>query len=187
VTVTQLSRAELESGLDHIQRSPTGVGTVELIVRRPAVDEREPVEVGVLDEAVGLVGDGWQHRGSTRYGTDPDPERQLTVMNARSVGLVAQDPRRWALAGDQVYVDLDLSVAHLPAGTRLAIGDAIIEISRPPHAGCAKFAARFGLDALRFVNSPIGRRLRLRGLNASVVRSGTVRTGDLIQKIDDPR
>ncbi len=184
--MTPLSTAELEAGLDHIRRSPTEVGTVELIVRRPAEGEREILELAELDVGAGLVGDDWLRRGSSRFGDAPDPEAELTVMNARSVALVAQEPQRWALAGDQVYVDLDLSRTHLPAGTRLALGGAIIEVSKPPHTGCAKFAERFGLDALRFVNSRAGRELRLRGMNAKVVRSGPVRTGDLVQKINEP-
>jgi MOSC domain-containing protein YiiM len=87
---------------------------------------------------------------------------------------------RRPLAGDQIYVDFDISIEHLPPGTRLMIGDAEIEVSETPHTGCAKFSARFGKDAMRFVNTPEGRRLRLRGMNTTITKSGTVRVGDPI-------
>ena len=183
-TVEHLSTAALEAGLDHVRESPPDGGTVELIVRRPAVDEREVLTEGTLDADAGLAGDTWQARGSTRT-TDgsPHPGMQLTVMNSRAALLVARDPGRRMLAGDQLYVDLDLSPANLPPGTRLALGSAVIEVTDQPHLGCAKFAARFGADAWRFVNSRAGRELRLRGLNARVVVAGTVRPGDVIRKL----
>lgn len=179
-----LTTPRLEDGLDYIRSSPTDVGRVELIVRRPAVDEREVLDEGVLDLAEGLVGDTWRTRGSSR--TDDGsahPEMQLNVINARLSSLVAVDPDRRALAGDQLHLDLDLSQANLPPGTRLALGGAVIEVTGIPHSGCAKFRARFGADALRFVNSPTGRSLRLRGLNAKVVVAGSVRQGDDVRKL----
>jgi MOSC domain-containing protein YiiM len=181
--VEHLSTAALEAGLDDVRRSPSDSGTVELIVRRPAVDEREILREGTLDTEVGLVGDNWRARGPDG---PPPPDTQLTVMNSRAALLVAQFPDRRMLAGDQLYVDLDLSPASLPAGTRLDVGSAVIEVSAHPHLGCAKFAARFGEDALRFVNSRVGRGLRLRGLNARVVVSGTVRPGDAIRRLPGP-
>jgi hypothetical protein len=172
---------ELEAMIDGIRDAPAETGVIELLVRRPAVDEREVVNEVRLDVAEGLVGDTWRARGS---GSTPDgsadPQAQLTVMNARAAEAVAGDVSRWPLAGDQIYADFDIGVEHLPPGTRLAIGDAEIEVSKKPHTGCAKFSARFGTDALRFVNSPEGRRLRLRGMNARVTKSGTVRVGDPI-------
>ncbi len=181
--MTRLSTTQLEGGLPHIREAPTDHGTLELIVRRPDVEQREVVEQVELDPEVGLVGDNWRARGSS---STPDgsahPERQITVMNARVAGLLAGDPDRRPLAGDQLYVDLDISIENLPPGTRLRIGDAVIEVTEPPHTGCAKFSRRFGVDALRFVNSPEGRRLRLRGLNARVVEGGTVRLGDPVRK-----
>ncbi len=180
--------AELAAGLDAIRRSPRDRGRVELIVRRPAVNEREVVEEATLDVVDGLVGDSWRARGSSRT---PDgsahPEIQLNVMNARVAALVAGSPQRRGLAGDQLYVDLDLSQANLPAGTRLAVGSAVIEVTPEPHLGCHKFAARFGREALRFVNSKVGRELRLRGMNAKVVVPGTVRAGDEIRKLEPGR
>ena len=181
--VKHLSTTELEAGLGEVRGSPSDGGTVDLIVRRPAVDERELLTEATLDMEAGLEGDTWPVRGSSRT---PDgsshPGMQVTVMNSRAALLVAHEPGRRALAGDQFYVDLDLSTANLPPGTRLAFGSAVLEVSDQPHAGCAKFSARFGLDALRFVNSRVGRELRLRGLNARVVVPGTVRTGDTIRK-----
>jgi hypothetical protein len=186
--VEHLSTAALEAGLDDVRESPLDGGTVELIVRRPAVDEREVLVEGTLDADTGLAGDTWHVRGSTRT-TDgsPHPGMQLTVMNSRAALLVARGPGRRMLAGDQLYVDLDLSLANLPPGARLALGSAVIEVTEVPHLGCAKFAARFGEDAWRFVNSRVGRELRLRGLNARVVVAGTVRPGDVIGKLPADR
>jgi len=177
--------AELEAALDHVRASPADLGTVELIVRRPAVDEREVLDVGVLDPAHGLVGDTWKDRGS-KHTPDGTAETiaQLNVMNARMVAaLTPDDPTRRPLAGDQLFLDLDLSIDNLPAGTRLALGAAVIEVTAKPHLGCDKFVARFGVEAMRFVNGELGRELRLRGLNAMVVQPGEVRTGDLVRKL----
>ena len=174
-----LTAAELEAGLAHVREAPRGVGRVELVVRRPQVGRREVLAEAELDLAEGLVGDRWV-RG--KRGRPPNPAAQLTLMSARAADLVAAGEReRWALAGDQLYVDLDLSEEHLPAGARLALGGAVVEVSAEPHTGCKKFVARFGLDAMRFVNSPEGRALRLRGLNARVVEPGVVRAGDEIR------
>jgi hypothetical protein len=111
-----------------------------------------------------------------------DPEMQLNIMNARVVALVAVDPDRRDLAGDQLYLDMDLSYENLPPGTQLELGDAIIEVTEPPHTGCKKFAARFGKDAMVFVNSGMGKKLNFRGINAKVVRSGNIKTGDVARK-----
>jgi hypothetical protein len=175
---------ELAAGLEVIRRSPATAGTVEMIVRRPAEDAREVVEAGELSPADGLAGDTWKERGSrsTRDGT-ANPDCQLTLMNARVVDLLADGDRdAWPLAGDQLFVDFDLSIENLPPGTRLAIGDAVVEVTEAPHTGCAKFSARFGSEALRFVNSPEGRALRLRGMNTRVVAGGMVRGGDAVEK-----
>lgn len=172
---------ELDAGIEHIRSSPRNVGTLGMIVRRPAVGEREVLASGELDLAVGLVGDTWIDRGSRRTDDGSShPDMQLNIMNARAIDLIAGDRSRWPLAGDQLYVDLDLGHDHLPAGTRLAMGDAVVEVTDQPHTGCAKFSARFGLDALRWVNSPVGKELRLRGLNAKVIRPGTITAGDTV-------
>ena len=176
--------AELEAALDDFRRSPADGGAVELVVARPSVEERAVLDEGRLDPVVGLLGDCWRTRGST---STPDgaahPDKQLTLINARLSRFVAVDPARRVLAGDQLHVDLDLSVANLPPGTQLVLGTAVIEVTEPPHTGCAKFVARFGRDAMRFVNSPAGRDLRLRGMNTKVVVGGTVRPGDPVRKI----
>jgi MOSC domain-containing protein YiiM len=168
----------LEAGLDHVRAAPSGAGVVELIARRPAVGEREVLEEAELDVERGVVGDSWSLRGKR-----PNPKSQVTLMSVRSAALIAGDPECWALAGDQLYVDLDLSGENLPPGTRLALGSAVVEVSDLPHLGCGKFTARFGEEARALVNSPEGVELNLRGINARVVRSGTVRCGDAITKI----
>lgn len=175
--------SELESGLEKICRSPADNGPIELIVRRPERDAREFLDVAELSVEAGLLGDMWPTRTS-RSSADgrPDPAKQVTVMNARLAALVAGEPKRWALAGDQIYADLDLSVTNLPAGTRLRLGSAELEVTDAPHPGCAKFRERFGADALRFVNSPRGRELRLRGVNTTVITGGTVSKGDIISR-----
>jgi len=175
---------ELEAGLDHIRQSPKENGVLKMIVRRPAVDEREAISEGELNTTEGLKGDTWKTRGSG-HTTDgsANVNSQITVMNARTIALLAQDEERWSLAGDQLYIDMDLSDDNIPPGTRLAIGTAIVEVSAQPHSGCKKFSARFGVEAMKFVNSPEGKRLHLRGINTRVVQPGTIRVGDVIKKI----
>jgi MOSC domain len=175
---------ELETHLDDIRRSPADDGVLRLIVRRPALDEREEVETAELDVERGLVGDSWRARGSkaTADGS-ADPEAQVTLMNARLAAAIAGPPDAWGIAGDQLYVDIDVSETNLPAGARIAIGEAVLEISATPHTGCAKFSGRFGLDALKFVSTPLGRTLRLRGANARIVRGGAIRVGDRVARL----
>jgi MOSC domain-containing protein YiiM len=178
--VEHLSRERLEAGLGQIRQSPRDGGLVVLIVRRPAVGERDLPAEAVLNPAAGLDGDNWLARGSaaTPDGS-ADPDRQITVMNARVAELVAGGAERMPLAGDQLYVDLDLSLDNLPAGSMLAVGQALLRVSEAPHLGCAKFVERFGPEAMRFVNSRLGRQLRLRGMNTRIVVPGTVRLGDV--------
>jgi hypothetical protein len=179
--MTHPTLEELHAGLDEIRSAPKDVGRVELIVSRPEIGGRVVLEEGRLDVAAGLVGDNWATRGSSKT---PDksahPEMQLNLMGRRAIALIAQSPDRWPLAGDQLFVDLDLSLENLPAGTELAMGSAVIEVTPMPHRGCHKFIERFGIDAHKFVNSPVGAELNLRGINAKVITPGSVRAGDAI-------
>lgn len=184
LNVQYLSMAELEAGMDHIRQAPKDNGILRMIVRRPAVDEREVLSEGKLHPLEGLMGDSWKVRaGGHTSGESTHVNRQITLMNARAISLLAQSEERWALAGDQLYVDFDLSDDNLPPGTRLAIGSAIIEVSAEPHSGCKKFSSRFGVEAMKFVNSPEGKRLHLRGINTKVIQGGMIRAGDVVSKI----
>ena len=175
---------ELDTGLGHVRDAPADDGELRLIVRRPGVDERESLDEGVLDIESGLEGDTWAARGNPRSEDGrAEPLAQVTVMNSRAVEVVAGPVERWPLAGDQLYVDLDLSEDNLPAGTRLAIGEAVIEVTAIPHTGCGKFIDRYGRAAQRWVNSQTGRKLRLRGANTRVVKRGTIRVGDRVKKL----
>ena len=177
--------AELEAHVDHLRAAPAQTGTLDLVVRRPAVGEREILEEGRLDEVDGLVGDNWLERAtSIAIAEGRHLQAQINVMSARMVKFLAATIDEQALAGDQLFLDLDISFANLPSGSRVAIGDeAVIEITDKPHNGCAKFMARFGDDATAFVNSPVGKELRLRGLNARVVAGGAIRPGDKVRKL----
>ncbi len=178
------STAELEAGLDHIRAAPADGGELKLVVRRPATNQREVLSEARLCTEQGLEGDNWGTRGSPRMEDGSShPDMQLNIMNVRATALIAGPEERWPLAGDQLYVDLDLSEDNMPAGTRLSIGDALIEVTDQPHLGCQKFRERFGEDALRFVNSDIGKQLHLRGINARIVESGTIRPGDSVKKL----
>jgi hypothetical protein len=183
VDMDPLTRQMLDAGLDEIRRSPSDAGPLELIVARPEVGERVEVDRATIDEVDGLVGDTWKQRGSRQ--TDDGsahPGMQITLMNVRVAALVAGSPDRRALAGDQLYVDLDLSQTNLPPGTRLTVGEVVLEVSAEAHLGCAKFSKQFGRDAVRFVNSPVGKELRLRGVNTAVVIGGEVQVGDIVAK-----
>ena len=182
--IVHLTTAEIEAGLDHVRASPSDHGTLDLIVQRPDVDARVVLAEAELKVEEGLAGDNWNQRSSSRTEDGgPHPDMQLNIMNARILAHLAGSPERMTLAGDQLIVDLDLSESNLPAWTKLAISDAVIEITDQPHQGCAKFTQRFGLDAHRFVNSEVGTELHLRGVNARVVTPGTIRQGDTIRKI----
>jgi hypothetical protein len=175
---------DLDRFTDDVRAAPRDAGPVVMIVRRPTVDVREVVDAADLDPDAGLVGDDWsRRRGWSTPDGSADREVQLTIMGTRVLSAIEPDQDRWPLAGDQLYVDLDLSVENLPPGARLAIGDAIVRVSEKPHTGCAKFSARFGSDALRWINGPVGRELRMRGVNARIEQAGTVRVGDTIRRI----
>ncbi|MFT7620066.1 MAG: hypothetical protein ACI97A_003723 [Planctomycetota bacterium] len=174
----------LEEGIPHIASAPKDEGRIDLIVRRPRDEEREVLEEGTFDEEVGLVGDNWQVKPCKKTSDrSAHPHMQVNIMNSRAAQLFAGSKERWPLAGDQLYVDFDLSAENLPVGTQLEIGSAILEVTEIPHLGCAKFARRFGSLALKFVNSEVGRSLHLRGINAKVVQGGQVLTGGVIRKV----
>lgn len=180
-----VATADLTAALAHLRASPADTGEVRLVVRRPDNGRRELLATASFDLSHGLVGDNWLARGN-RHTPDgaADPAAQVTVMNIRVAELVAgDDPQRIALAGDQIYVDFDLSCDNLPPGSLLAVGACVLEVSATPHTGCKKFVERFGSDAMRFVNSPEGRLLRLRGMNARVWAAGTVAVGDVVRKV----
>lgn len=184
LTAYKLSMEELEANIDHILASPKDEGIIEMILIRPAVDQRQEVEEAVIDQVVGVVGDNWKTRGS-KSTTDgsADPDAQVTIMNSRVIDLLAQEKSRWRLAGDQFYIDFDLSQENLPPGQQIQLGTAVLEVSPSPHQGCAKFSARFGKDAHKFVNNRRGSEHRLRGVNMKVVQPGTVRVGERVKKL----
>src|ERR1043165_4435695 len=179
-----LTTAELEAALDHLRQTPKDDGVLHLIVARPDVDEREVLDEAELHVTDGLIGDNWKVRGSRKT---PDgsahPEMQINIMNSRVTALVAQEKDRWPLAGDQLYIEMDLSRENLPAGSRIAVGSAVLEVSPLPHTGCHKFVARFGQEAMQFVNSDLGKQMCLRGINAKVVQGGIVKVGQTAKKI----
>jgi hypothetical protein len=172
----------LREGLGHVRMSPADGGRVQLLVIRPGIDERAVSETVIADPAIGIAGDSWRVRPSSRTpDRSANPEAQVTIMNSRAALLFAATADRIPLAGDQVYLDLDLSLDNLPTGTRLDFGEAILEVTAAPHTGCAKFAARFGQDALRLTAIDEGRQLRLRGINARVVQAGPISVGDVVR------
>ncbi len=182
-----LTKRELEAGLAEIGESPKDKGTLEMIVCRPDEDERLVLERAELDPTNGLIGDNWRERGSRQTEDGKaHPDMQITLMNSRIIQLLAQDRSRWPLAGDQLFVDLDLSFENLKPGQKISIGTAVLEITDMPHNGCAKFTERYGHDAIQFVNSAEGRQLRRRGIYARVIQHGSISVGDVVSKIDSP-
>jgi hypothetical protein len=180
----QYPTSELELGLDEIKSSPKDNGVLEMIVRRPETETREMINAGEINVENGLAGDNWKARGSS-HTTDgsADPEAQITLMNSRVIQLLAGDKKDWQWAGDQLFVDMDLSMDNLPPHSRIQIGSAILEISAKPHTGCKKFSGRFGVEALAFISTPLGKSLRMRGVNAKVIQAGEIKIGDVVKKL----
>ncbi|MEL6308623.1 MAG: MOSC domain-containing protein [Chloroflexota bacterium] len=176
----------LESAFAQADPAPTDSGTVEMIICRPAHGERDELDSTTLDPEKGMIGDNWLTRGS-RHTEDgsANPEAQITLMNSRIIALLAKDRDDWAPAGDQFFVDFDLSQINMPTGQRFQLGEAILEVSATPHTGCAKFTERYGSAAIRFVNSKEGRSQNRRGINAKIITGGTVKKGDTIHKLED--
>ena len=177
----QRTTEELQAKVDDILQAPKDAGPVEMIVRRPGENEREVIQSADLSKEAGLVGDSWIDR--VDQNGDPYMAAQLTLMNSRVTDAVAVTRERWPLAGDHIYVDMDISKENLPPGSRIQVGTAVVEISEVPHTGCDKFAGRFGKEALRFANVGIGRDNRFRGVNAFVVEAGSLKVGDKITKL----
>jgi hypothetical protein len=175
---------DLASGLERVRQAPKDHGVLAMIVRRPKIGERDVLDTAELNTTEGLAGDTWRHRRSSMTSDgSPHPDMQLNIIGVRAIALIAGERARWPLAGDQLFVDLDMSAENLPAGTRLAIGAAVVEVTEEPHTGCGKFVERFGLAAQKLVNSALGRQLNLRGVNAKVVEPGTIRVGDTVAKM----
>lgn len=175
---------QMEACIESIREAPADGGKVRMIVRRPGIGRREVLDTAELTVEAGVVGDTWAIRPNRRTEDGgPHPEMQLNVIGARPLEAVAGAKGRWAFAGDQLVLDMDLTEANLPAGTVLEMGSARIEITAEPHSGCAKFSRRYGAEARRFVNSDVGQELRLRGLNAKVVQAGTIKVGDVVTKV----
>ena len=173
---------DLDAALELIRAAPKDQGTIELIARRPATGTREIVDRARFSLELGLVGDGWRRRPSKKTGA-PNPEQQVTLMNSRAIAAIAPNRDAWSGAGDQLYVDFDLSAANLPPGTKLEVGTAVLQVSAHPHRGCAKFTNRFGSEVTKWVNSDVGCQLNLRGINTQVVVAGEARRGDTIRKL----
>lgn len=174
----------LQNGYDHIKKSPSDQGLLELIVIRPEEDQRLELEAGMLDETKGLIGDNWEARGSSK--TDDGsahPEMQINIMNSRVIDLITGEKSDWKMAGDQLFVDFNLNKDNVPPGTRLSVGEAVLEVTPMPHTGCEKFSKRFGIEALKFISTPEGRQWQLRGINARVVQGGAIKTGNIISKL----
>ena len=183
-TVKHLTMAELEAALEHLRDAPKDEGVVQLIVCRPDVEQLRILDKAELDPLKGLIGDNWIVRGSSKTSDgSPHPEMQINIMNSRVTALVAQDKDRWQLAGDQLYIDMDLSKENLPAGAHIQVGTAVLEVSPLPHTGCHKFVSRFGVEAMKFVNSEVGKQNCFRGINAKVVQGGVVKVGQVAKKV----
>ncbi len=175
---------ELNDKMDWLLDSPKDGGVVRGIVVRPATDEREELQEARLSPEGGVEGDRWASTAQRKLKDGRlNPDVQVTLTNARLIELLAKERSRWSLSGDQIYVDMDLSMENLQPGQRLAIGSTVLEISEVPHRGCSKYRSRFGQAGFDLVDSARGRELRFRGVYAQIVKEGTVGVGDQIHKV----
>jgi len=179
-----VSRELLDAAIDLICQSPSVEGSVEMIVRRPAIGEREILQEAELTVEGGLLGDNWPDRWSGKAEhRQRHLDMQVTLMNSRVIDAIADGDRAlWPLAGDQLFVDFDLRADNIPPGTKIQVGEAVLEVVAEPHLGCKKFMGHFGQDAVMFVNSDDVRLLNLRGVNAKVIAPGVVTNGGVISK-----
>lgn len=178
-----LSKEQIEARLDWIKASPADKGTLAGLCIRPELNQRRELESCLLSPEGGVEGDFWVRQCWKKLEDgSSDPIVQVAIMNARAVDVVAGSRDRWKLAGDQLFVDFDLSEDRIAPGDRLQIGEAVVEIAPIPHTGCDLFRDRYGMDAVKFINSKLGKSLRLRGVFAQIVRGGMVRLGDPVQK-----
>ncbi|MFW9931002.1 MAG: MOSC domain-containing protein [Candidatus Thorarchaeota archaeon] len=179
-----LSFQELNDRFNALTPSPKDVGTVDLICIRPTENSREVKDSVIVDNQLGIIGDNWKSRGSKHT---PDgsaiPDAQITIMNSRIINLITQDKNFWSLAGDQLFIDLDISSDNLPSGSRLTIDDVILEVTPLPHNGCIKFSNRFGSDATKFVSNKEGQKYHRRGIYVKVIKSGRIHTGSIVKKL----
>ena len=179
-----IASSEIEARFEWVLEAPADAGRVESLVIRPAVNQREPLQRVMFSPQQGVEGDNWLSSCWKKLPSgESDPDVQVAIMNARMIEVLTNDKSRWPLAGDQLFVDFDLSVGNLAVGDRLQVGAAVLEITAEPHRGCSKFKKRFGQDALTFVNSPQGDVHRLRGVYAKIVSAGEVCVGDSVSKI----
>lgn len=179
-----LTRAELEAGIPHIENSPKDDGSVEAIVVRPEPGQRRDVPSCDVSLAGGVHGDRWaKGRGGNAENAAPHPDVQICIMNSRAIALIAQERANWPPAGDNLFIDLDLRPENLAPGQRLSVGTAILEVTAEPHNGCSAFIERYGRDACVFVNTGIGKQMRLRGIYARVAKGGRISVGDRIRKV----
>jgi len=169
----------LTQRLNAFAAAPKENGRLEMIVRCPVSNQREILQTVHLSVEAGLPGDKWGAK------SNPNPVSQLTVMRHDIADMIANG-QSLALFGDNLFVNLDIAAANLPVGSRLQIGEAVIEVTPLPHDGCTKFKARFGADAFYFVNAKPTRHLNLRGICCRVVRAGNVEAGSAVRVVSRP-
>lgn len=170
---------KLEAGFDGLRPPPGERGGLTAIARRSRDGSRELPVTAELSVADGLVGDAWSRRPPR------DPNAQLTVMR-QDIALLIANGQPLSLFGDNLFVDFDISGAHLPAGTRLRLGECLVEVTPEPHNGCRKFRDRFGQDALRFTALRRIRPHNARGIHWRVIEGGIIRIGDSIEVSSRP-